>query len=198
MEQNWEHILKIKTTGRDDTISNHINYPYEPTSYLVLERIAGAGILDKTCNMIDYGCGKGRVSLFLAYQTKCHVIGIDYDERMVAKAKKNQEQLSAGRRVQFLQENAVHFAVPFDVNVCYFFNPFSVEVLQSVVARIMESYYEQPRTITLLFYYPSEEYRNYLNGCDSIQYIEDISCADLFDKKDARECVAVYQIGDEK
>ena len=32
------------------------------------------------------------------------------------------------------------------------------EILQKVLARIYESYYENPREILLMFYYPSEEY----------------------------------------
>ncbi len=195
MEQNWDTILHIKTSGRDDTISNHINYPYEPTSYAILEKIAASGVISKKSKVIDYGCGKGRVSLFLAYQLKCNVIGIDYDERMILRSERNRANLSAGNRVTFLHENAVHYAVPKDVNVCYFFNPFSVEVLQSVLTRILESYYENPRTIQLLFYYPSVEYLTYLNDRDDIVYIEEINCEELFDKKDDRERVVVYQIG---
>ena len=35
MNQNeiqWDKILKIKTTGRDDSHSDQYRYPYEPTS----------------------------------------------------------------------------------------------------------------------------------------------------------------------
>lgn len=54
--------------------------------------------------------------------------------------------------------SAENYEVPTDVDCCYFFNPFSVEILQSVLAKIYESYYENPREILLFFYYPSEEY----------------------------------------
>lgn len=40
---DWDTLLHIKTTGRDDSISNQVNYPYEPTDYSVLERLANEG-----------------------------------------------------------------------------------------------------------------------------------------------------------
>lgn len=33
-EKEWENLLRIKTTGRDDTRSDTFRYPYEPTSYM--------------------------------------------------------------------------------------------------------------------------------------------------------------------
>ena len=58
-EKEWEKLLRIKTTGRDDTRSDTFRYPYEPTSYEVLERLANTGIIGKNNTLLDYGCGKG-------------------------------------------------------------------------------------------------------------------------------------------
>ena len=44
-ETQWDKLLKIKTTGRDDSHSDQYRYPYEPTSYMVLERLANSGLL---------------------------------------------------------------------------------------------------------------------------------------------------------
>ena len=60
-EQEWDRLLNIKTTGRDDTISDFTRYPYEPTDYSVLEQVANTGLIRKNNTLIDYGCGKGRV-----------------------------------------------------------------------------------------------------------------------------------------
>ena len=69
-ENMWDKLLKIKTTGRDDSNSDQYRYPYEPTPYSVLERLANSGFICKRDVVIDYGCGKGRVDFFLSYQTK--------------------------------------------------------------------------------------------------------------------------------
>ena len=46
-EQEWEHILGIKTAGRDDSQSDGEHHPYEPTDYCVLERLANSGYMGK-------------------------------------------------------------------------------------------------------------------------------------------------------
>ena len=47
MELQWDKLLKIKTTGRDDSHSDQYRYPYEPTPYCVLERLANSGLIGK-------------------------------------------------------------------------------------------------------------------------------------------------------
>ena len=63
-ENTWEHLLKIKTSGRDDSEADPCHYPYEPTPYSVLERLANSEYIGKRNVLIDYGCGKGRVDFF--------------------------------------------------------------------------------------------------------------------------------------
>ena len=46
-EQKWDKLLQIHTTGRDDSDSDQYRYPYEPTPYKVLERLANSGLLRK-------------------------------------------------------------------------------------------------------------------------------------------------------
>ena len=75
-EKKWDKLLQIHTTGRDDSNSDQYRYPYEPTPYSVLERLANSGLLRKENTLLDYGCGKGRVDFFLSYQTRCHMIGV--------------------------------------------------------------------------------------------------------------------------
>lgn len=46
-ETQWDKLLKIKTTGRDDSRADQYRYPYEPTPYMVLERLANSGLIRK-------------------------------------------------------------------------------------------------------------------------------------------------------
>lgn len=91
-EKKWDKLLQIHTTGRDDSNSDQYRYPYEPTPYTVLERLANSGLLCKENTLLDYGCGKGRADFFLSYQTRCHTIGVEYNERIYEKAVENREQ----------------------------------------------------------------------------------------------------------
>ena len=81
-EEKWDRLLRIRTTGRDDSHADQYRYPYEPTPYSVLERLAQSGRIWKKQVLLDYGCGKGRVDFFLAYQAGCRSIGIEYDDRI--------------------------------------------------------------------------------------------------------------------
>jgi len=195
-ENTWDKLLQIKTTGRDDSNADQYNYPYEPTPYSVLERLANSGLIRKKDLVLDYGCGKGRVDFFLSYQVRANTIGIEYDERIYQGAVANQQTAVSGARTKFELTKAESYVVPAEVKHCYFFNPFSVELLRKVIARILESYYENPREMFLFFYYPSEEYISYLMTVDELEFYDEIMCGDLFEGNDKREQIMIFQIGD--
>ena len=191
-EQNWDRLLHVHTTGRDDSRSDQYRYPYEPTPYSVLERLVNTGMIRKENTLLDYGCGKGRVDFFLTYQTRCHSIGVEYDERIYEKAMENKQSAVSGERISFVLVNAEEYKVPEAVDRVYFFNPFSLEILRKTVARIIDSYYEHPREIQLFFYYPSDEYISYLMTVDEFLFLDEISCQDLFEGNDPRERMVVF------
>lgn len=180
--------------GRDDSNADQYRYPYEPTPYSVLERLANTGLIRKGNTLLDYGCGKGRVDFFLSYQTRCRSIGIEYDERIYRKAMENKETGVAEDRVSFKLADAEKFTVPEAVDCIYFFNPFSLEILQKVIARILDSYYENMRPIQLFFYYPSDEYISYLMTVEEMIFYDEIDCRDLFQGDDLRERIIVWRI----
>ena len=194
-ENKWDKLLRIRTSGRDDSRSDQYRYPYEPTPYSVLERLAFSGYIGKKNTLVDYGCGKGRVDFFLSYQTRCRSIGIEYDERIFVTAAENQKTAVSAGRVKLVLQNAETYVVPETADRFYFFNPFSVEILRSVLERIRESYYEQPREMMLFFYYPSDEYVSHLMTMDELTFLDEINCRDLFDGENSRERILVFQIG---
>ena len=192
-EQNWDDLLHIHTTGRDDLKADQYHHPYEPTPYCVLERLAESGLIGGEDVVLDYGCGKGRVDFFLSHQTKARTVGIEYDERIYADALENQR--TARATADFVLANAEHYEVPGDVTCCYFFNPFSVEILHKVMARIVESWYDCPREIMLFFYYPADEYIAYLMTVEELEFYDEIECDDLF-AGDARERIVIFTLPD--
>ena len=194
-EEKWDRLLQIRTSGRDDSHADQYRYPYEPTPYCVLERLADSGYLRKGNTLLDYGCGKGRVEFFLSWQTRCRSIGIEYDERIYEKAVENQKRAAAAGRVTFELVNAEQFQVPEEVDRIYFFNPFSLEILQKVISRIIDSYYAAPREILLFFYYPSDEYISFLMTVDELTFSDEIDCGDLFQGKDSRERIIIFETG---
>ena len=195
-ETSWDTALQIKTAGRDETNADEYHHPYEPTPYRVLERLAGSGLFSSRDVVLDYGCGKGRVGFFLSYRTKAKVIGIEYDEHIYESALENRKTTISRIKPEFVLTGAETYAVPEEVSRCYFFNPFSLEILHKVMARILESWYDDPREIFLFFYYPSHEYIAYLMTVDELDFYDEIECEDLFAGNDIRERIMIFQLPD--
>lgn len=193
-ETQWDKLLRIKTAGRDDSHSDQYRYPYEPTSYMVLERLANSGLIRKNNILVDYGTGKGRVCFYLSYQTRCKTVGIEYDEQIYKGAAENKKTAVSGNRTDFVLCSAESYKVPTEVDRCYFFNPFSIEIFQSVLRRIYESYYEKPRELLLFFYYPSEEYVSSLMIQEQLMFYDEINTSDLFPGEDKREKILIFQV----
>ena len=193
-ENNWDSSLQIRTCGRDELGADEYHHPYEPTPYSVLERLADCGLIGKDDVVLDYGCGKGRVGFFLSYRAKAKTIGIEYDARIYENALENRK--TAKSKATFFLTRAEEYEVPAEVNRCYFFNPFSVEILHKVMARICGSWYENPREVFLFFYYPADAYISYLMTVDELEFYDEIECDDLFAGNDPRERILIFQLPD--
>lgn len=190
LEQNIEKILKIKTTGRDDSNSNLTNYPYEATSYSVLQHLINSNLITKNDVVIDFGCGKGRVDFYLSFYLKCRTIGIEYDQRLYNRAISNLES-SKNNRVSFINCCASSYVINDDSTTAYFFNPFSIYILKSVLENIKNSLLKIKREFKLFFYYPSESYISVLDNTEYLIRDIVIDCDNIL--KDDREYIVVYK-----
>ena len=167
------------------------NYPYEPTPYSVLVRLAESGYITRENKLVDYGCGKGRVSIFLASRVRCLAIGIDYNEDLIRTAQENLIR-SRAKGITFLHAAAEQYELT-DEDSFFFFNPFSEVVLKRVIDQILWSWYENPRKMQLFFYYPTDEDVALLTGTQELMFTDEIDCSDLFDGEQKRERILVFE-----
>ena len=192
-ESRWEKKLGVRTGAGEYEKEDAAHSRYEPTAYSVLERLAASGYIGKDDILVDYGCGKGRVSFFMNYAVGCRTVGVEYSEPLYEAARENLAGY-AGRsvkQVEFVCENAENYEIG-DATCFYFFNPFSVQILQSALGRIMASYYANPREMKLFFYYATDPYLTCLMTADLLQFLGEIDCRDLFDGGDMREKILVF------
>jgi len=196
----WDQRLKIQTIGRDDSMEDVYHHPYEPTPYCVLERLVESSYIERDNVVVDYGCGKGRVSCFLHQQLGCDTIGIEFDEFIWQQAQRNAQRIEQVDSI-LEQSNGLLFvcadAGGYEVSRgdrFYFFNPFSIEILRSVLGRILVSYYEDPRKMLLFFYYPDETYVAQLMTQTELLFVDEIDCRDLFDGNDEREKILIFEV----
>ena len=66
-----------------------------------------------------------------------------------------------------------------------------------IIGRIRESWYKKTREMLLFFYYPSDEYISYLMTVEELEFLDEIDCQDLFEGKNQRERILVFQMGEE-
>lgn len=190
-DREWDEKLGIITAGTGEDSEDAVNFRYEPTPYAVLERLAGSGLIGPDSILIDYGCGRGRCSLFLHAKTGCRAIGIDHNPVLVGEAKANRARMKAA--VTFRRMRAQDYRVT-EEDSFYFFNPFSEVILQAVLQEIIGSWYENPRQMYLFFYYPKDEDVALLSLYDEILFYDEIDCTDLYGGQDGRERILIYEL----
>ncbi|MBE6485225.1 MAG: methyltransferase domain-containing protein [Methanosphaera stadtmanae] len=157
----WDSKLKVFTEIFDYFEEDYQNYGYDPTPYVVLEKLVKLNLIKKEDVVVDYGCGKGRIGFFLNNQIGCKVIGVDHSERLLKVANKNLERYGDNGEIFFVHSKAEEY-VPDEANIFYFFNPFSTKIFRQVLRRIEESNERNPREILIFFYYSTIEYITYL------------------------------------
>ena len=195
-EPEYDKKLNISTCGREAHMEDDIHHAYEPTPYCVLERLLEEEYITSENKLVDYGCGKGRVAFFFNSRTGCRAVGLDFDEKMIADAKKNLETFHGRDKsgVEFVCEDASTFD-PKDADTFFFFNPFDELILKRVIRNIVESSYENEAQSLLFFYYPSDEYVSTLMTTPELDFVDEIDVSDLFCGQNTRERILIFSVG---
>lgn len=192
IDKEIDKQFNIETCLRDDRMEDNEHRAYEPTPYDVLDLIIESEILDKEDNVVDMGAGKGRVGIYLSNKIGCHVLGVEYNPEVFELAMENRTRAKKRFDVDFVCMNAEDYEVEGTDTAFFFFNPFSTKILATVLSNIEGSYYENPREIKLIFYYPTLEYVGLLTSKDTIDFVDEIDCSHLYKDSKGRECVMIF------
>lgn len=148
---NTASVVRLADIGvhqQDSRDSMPIGYA---AFYAALERLP----VDRAnSTFLDYGVGKGRAVCAAAVFRFRRIIGVDISQALIEEARANVGRMKHRRtaNVELRQVDATAFEVPEDVNVIYFYNPFTGETLRRVTANIAASWRRHPRKIHLLFF----------------------------------------------
>ena len=196
-ERWWEKKLNIRTSGKIDHFIEWSCNVYEPTDYCILQRLEESGYITKGSYIADYGCGLGRSLIYLCSRIGCRGTGIEFDRELYEGALENLERAKIPAKykenIRFVCEDARTWEIG-EENVFYFFNPFTEEVLRIVLDRIRQSFYDHPRQIYILFYYPFEAEAGVLMTEESLMFLDEIDCSDLYGHYDRRERILVFEM----
>jgi SAM-dependent methyltransferase len=104
---------------------------------------------------VDYGSGKGRTLLLASRLPFKSVIGVEFSPELHEVAVRNIDSYPKENRacadVRSVLADAARFDPPSDPLVCYFFNPFSPDIMRCVLANIERSLERAPREIVVVY-----------------------------------------------
>lgn len=196
-EQQYEKLLNINTSGFQYGFPKLAKYHrYEPTPYNGLEQLFEHYILPKNACLVDIGCGKGRVPIYVHHQFQIPVVGIEMDQKFFVEAEHNREQYlkknkKNGASIQFINQLAETYKIADKDNVFFFFNPFSIHVFRQVMNHILDSLEQKKRVVDVILYYPAPEYMLYLQQELALNCLVEFKLAD---EKNENERIVVFRI----
>ncbi|QKY68441.1 class I SAM-dependent methyltransferase [Lentibacillus sp. CBA3610] len=201
-EYYYDKLLNIKTRGTQRTFpdSSHHN-PYQPTSYRALEALFQAYHLKPSDHVVDFGCGKGRLSFYIYYFYHVTVTGVEMNRSLYNEAIRNRRRYldqtqEHTDKIHFQHGMAEAYRVDPSDNRFYFFNPFSVEIFMKVIHNILHSAAEYKRDIELIVYYGSDEYVDYLENNTAFELKKEITLSHIFNG-DPYDRFLIYRLGTE-
>ncbi|MEK4427533.1 class I SAM-dependent methyltransferase [Solibacillus sp. FSL K6-1523] len=196
-EQQYEKQLNINTSGFQYGFPKLVKYHrYEPTPYSGLDQLFEHYTLPENACLVDIGCGKGRVPIYVHYQFQIPVVGIEMDQKFFIEAEHNREQyLKKNKKnsasIQFMNQLAETYKIADKDNVFFFFNPFSIHVFRQVMNHILDSLEQKKRVIDVILYYPAPEYMLYLQQELALNFLVEVKLAD---EKNENERIVVFRI----
>ena len=104
-------------------------------------------------SILDIGCGKG---FFLYYARKfdfAKIDGLEYSNELFCIAKSNMTEVDDAR-IHLYNCDARDFEKYADYNLFFLCNPFSDEVMETVLSKILESHKHDKRKITVYYQFP--------------------------------------------
>ena len=196
---HYERLFNIKTTGEQQGFyeSHHYNR-YEATSYFALETLFKEYTLSSNDCIVDFGCGKGRLSFYINYYYNCKITGIEMNNNyfdICINNKKNylKNYNKEKNKIEFLNIFAEKYKISSTDNKFYFFNPFSVQLFMKVINNMLISLEKSPRDIDLILYYPSDEYIYYLENYTGFLLYKEIELPNL-SINDKRQKFSIYRL----
>ncbi len=194
-EKRRDSLLGIRTVGLREW-SGHSDYNrYEATPYVALDALFQAYRFKKGDQVVDFGCGRGRVAFAIHNRFHVPVIGIEAHELTLQEAWDNEYTYSQKAKhitapIRFKYGLAQHYQVKPEDNCFFFFNPFSEKIFKKVVTNILHSVRKHDRVTDIILYYPMPKYQEFLRNHTPFKIINKIKVPQL---SEALEKFIIYR-----
>jgi len=149
---------------------------YQGANYYLLEKVFDyLQSIKVTKNIVDYGCGKGRVLAVAAYYGFSKITGVEFAKELCDTARKTimpVQQRFPEKIFNVIHANAVDHKIEKDTNVFFFFNPFDEVVMLAVAKNILQSLKENPREVYVVYLNPVHKEIFMSAGFEQIYHFE--------------------------
>jgi SAM-dependent methyltransferase len=146
------HAVGFEALGRQE---------HAPSGWWFMRRALKGCEITPADVFVDFGSGMGRAAYVAArYYPFGRVIGVEIVGEFNAIAAENVRRMKHKLRckhVEFVTCDATTYDVPDDMTYAYFFNPFTDDIFEKVLANIVASLDRHPRTVTICYANPTME-----------------------------------------
>jgi precorrin-6B methylase 2 len=147
-------VIPLESFGVTDTDCHQ----YVPISYQTFQQILGHHRIKPGHDVFcDFGSGMGRGIVLAAEHPFRRVIGVEMIPELHRRSLENIERARPKlvcANIELVLADATTFAVPDDLTVAFFYNPFHGTILDKVLNNIAESIRRKPRRVTFLVQVP--------------------------------------------
>lgn len=159
--------LNIKTTGLREWRNKPLYNRTESTPYRAIKELFNRFKLTENDTFVDFGSGKGRVCFYINKYFDCNIKGIEAKPLTFDDALYNLDNYIKNRKdyndkINFIFTTAENYPIEKEDNVFYFFNPFSIIIFKQVLSNILKSFKKHQRELTLILFYPMEDFRDFI------------------------------------
>lgn len=112
---------------------------------------------EQTC-FIDIGSGKGRALLLASRLPFKKIVGVEFSKELVDVAAENlrryQDPAQVCHNIELVCVDAADYELPSEPLLLYMYNPFAAPVMRHFVRRVVDSFAQRPRRITVVYFNP--------------------------------------------
>ena len=147
-------LANLTITDADITRSS----PYEAVSFYMLEKLLNAlRTFSRATDIVDLGCGKGRVLAVAAHHGFNRIVGIDFAKELCEEAERNMQKVQRhfpGVGYEIIHSNVLCYHIQPTDSVFFLFNPFDAGTLVQFLQMLHQSLLLYPRDTWFIYASP--------------------------------------------
>lgn len=193
--EKYDAELGIKTTGYRYMDNQKLYNRTESTPYLALKTLVDKYNVSEGDELVDFGAGKGRISIYLNKSMGIPVTGVEINKITFDEANNNlknyhKQSERSPSEVSFVLDYAEEYQIKEQENIFFFFNPFHIEIFKKVTANIISNAEKHNKSVDIILYYPMNGFQQYLNENTAFELVKNFNTKGMISR---REKIMIYR-----